>query len=323
MCKRKFRRFRGHLVNTILVIILNWNDSRRTLRLVRQFRELENDSDILVIDNCSTDEERGIIESLSQEHGFFSFYDAYECMKSQQKAGRLLLLEDNLGYAKGNNIGLKIALENNYRYALVSNSDISLGSQTVGTLINCIRSMPNTAAVGPKIVTPSGSLNYPMRIPGYYEYIFRPMLFPLFRFFERMSKAQQKGRLPRKYWISGSFILLDLHKVSEVGFFDERTFLYMEEPILAEKLRRRNLVMRYCDEVTVIHECGSSTKKLGKNEKIQQIRFASEEFYLKEYRNFGKVRMSIAKLSRLLYWHFWSPIIVRIGNSLWNREASL
>jgi len=305
-----------------LALILNWNDSLRTVNLVRQLVTLKYDCDILVIDNCSCSREREILESLQTEYGASSFSNSEECERSPNVALRILLLPENLGYAKANNIGLRIAMNNNYKYALISNSDISLESEVLSSLIRCIETSSNIAVVGPKVVTPSGIINRPRRIPDAYEFILRPMFYPLVRIVERFVGVDSHFRLPNLYWVSGSFMLMSIGMVSSVGFFDENTFLYMEEPILAERLKGKDFIMKYCDEVSVKHEFGVSTKKLDKASKILRIQIASEDYFLENYRNYGKILITIVRISRFMYFRTWSPIIMWFNSILFKHKSN-
>ena len=304
-----------------LALILNWNDSLRTVNLVRQLVALKYDCDVLVIDNCSCSREREILESLKTEYGAHTFSNSEDCESSSNAGLRLLLLPENLGYAKGNNIGLRIAMKNNYKYALISNSDISLESEVLSSLIRCIETSSNVAVVGPKVVTPTGIINCPRRIPDAYEFIVRPMLYPLVRIVERITRVDSYLRLPSLYWVSGSFMLMSIEKVSEVGFFDENTFLYMEEPILAERLKGKDFSMKYCDEVSVNHEFGASTKKLDKASRTSEIQIASEDYFLTNYRRYGKVLITIVRISRFMYSRIWSPIIMWIKSIFFKHNS--
>jgi hypothetical protein len=306
-----------------IVLILNWNDSLRTVNLVRQLVNLEYDCDILVIDNFSCSREREILKSLQIEYKAPILHSAEECERSPIVTVRILLLPENFGYAKGNNIGLKIAMKSNYKYALVSNSDISLESEVLSSLIRCMETSSNVAVVGPKVVTPSGIVNCPRRIPGAYESIVRPMFYPFVRIVERIIRTDSRPRIPSLCWVSGSFMLMSIEKVSRVGFFDENTFLYMEEPILAERLKGQDLAMKYCDEVSVNHEFGASTRKLDNPSETLRIQIVSEDYFLTNYRNFGKFLIATVRVSRFLYFGVWSPIIMWSRSRFFKRKRNV
>jgi len=75
-------------------------------------------------------------------------------------------------------------------------------------------------------------------------------------------KAKGCGRIKYPYRVMWGFMLVDLEVMEEVSWFDENTFFYAEERILAEKLLKQGYRMAYTDSVYVRHVHGSPTKKI-------------------------------------------------------------
>ena len=86
----------------------------------------------------------------------------------------------------------------------------------------------------------------------------------------------------------GCCMLLKNKAMKAVDCKDERTFLYGEEDILAERMMPKGYVSYYDSEVSVTHKESSSMKRMSKNRKMFQIRESkkSRELYLKEYRHY-------------------------------------
>ena len=93
-------------------------------------------------------------------------------------------------------------------------------------------------------------------------------------------------------------------------------------PILAERLKGKDFIMKYCDEVSVKHEFGVSTKKLDKASKILRIQIASEDYFLENYRNYGKILITIVRISRFMYFRTWSPIIMWFNSILFKHKSN-
>ena len=83
---------------------------------------------------------------------------------------------------------------------------------------------------------------------------------------------------------------------------DERTFLYGEEDILAERMMPKGYVSYYDPEVGVTHKESSSMKRMTKNRKIFQIKESkkSRDLYLKEYRHYPAVARWLCNATRSL-----------------------
>lgn len=88
----------------IAVVVLNWNGSEDTLECLRSLRAQDRGTHIIVVDNASTDDSVARIEASSL-------------------ADDLIVAEQNLGYAGGNNLGLRRALEEGFERIGVLNND--------------------------------------------------------------------------------------------------------------------------------------------------------------------------------------------------------
>ncbi|MBK6903850.1 MAG: glycosyltransferase family 2 protein [Saprospirales bacterium] len=63
----------------------------------------------------------------------------------------LILNQKNLGYAGGNNVGIKIAIKNGADFIFIVNPDIRLENNTIPMLVEWMESNPRLASVGPRI----------------------------------------------------------------------------------------------------------------------------------------------------------------------------
>lgn len=82
-------------------------------------------------------------------------------------------------------------------------------------------------------------------------------------------------------------MLLDLEKAKAVSDLDEHTFLYCEEMIFAEKLRKKNWTCACASDHRVIHDHSKTVRSaLGKWKQLK-AQNRSYRYYLKEYRDFG------------------------------------
>ena len=77
-------------------------------------------------------------------------------------------------------------------------------------------------------------------------------------------------------------MLVDACSFMEVGMFDEETFLYYEEPILAERLLKIKKRMYFASDVEIVHFEGGSTKR---NKKRDKIEMDSCVYYMKQYKH--------------------------------------
>ena len=92
----------------IVVVILNYKTYEMTLKLIKNIERIKGNEkvDIVVVDNASPNESADILRTESNDSHRFA----------------LLKNDINSGYAAGNNVGIKYAVENGAEYILVSNN---------------------------------------------------------------------------------------------------------------------------------------------------------------------------------------------------------
>ncbi|QAA32020.1 glycosyltransferase family 2 protein [Clostridium manihotivorum] len=117
----------------VFIVILNFNSYTETLRCLESV--LDNDYSnyqVVVVDNNSTDASKEILDNHSDKF-------------------KLLTNSTNLGYANGNNVGIKYALENNADYVCILNNDVEVEKNFLSELINYMNVNENVGIAGPCI----------------------------------------------------------------------------------------------------------------------------------------------------------------------------
>jgi GT2 family glycosyltransferase len=164
----------------------------------------------------------------------------------------------NLGFGAAHNIAMKASLgESNYH--LVLNPDVYFGGGVLERLLDYVRARPDIGVVMPKILNPDGSIQHLCkRLPAPSDLIIR-------RFLPRVLKPLVGDRLARYEFrdqdynsvlsvpvLSGCFMMLNCAALSEVGVFDERYFMYMEDVDLCRRMHQRYETI-YFPEVAIYH----------------------------------------------------------------------
>jgi len=196
---------------------------------------------------------------------------------------------ENLGYAKGNNLGAQVAAKvYQDAYYLFSNNDLAFpeGFQ-LEALMKPFQDNPKVAVVGPKVMTPEGEQQSPRIAPKRYNRLFRyywDLVLPKgHKMGEKVSDIDTKAHTGICDWVPGSFMLVDAGKFHEVGMFDPYTFLFYEEVILAARLQKMGYQMYYTDGVTILHAHGETVKSVLSAIRSIDISFKSTIYYFKRY----------------------------------------
>ncbi|MBK8904974.1 MAG: glycosyltransferase family 2 protein [Anaerolineaceae bacterium] len=218
----------------ILIILINWRQPQITVECVHSLQKMDYpNKQYLIVDNGSGD---GSLNIFRQELPFV----------------KVLALEDNFGFAKGANAGLRYAIEEKYQFALLINND---AFPKVDMLTKLLGSMePDTALLSPKIyfdaepdlVWFAGGQQHPtlleVRNRGLGE-VDGP-------------KWQQSQDVD---YLLGTCLLINLALVSQIGFFDERYFMYYEDLDLSLRCRLAGFRLRLVTEAHLYHRVATSS----------------------------------------------------------------
>ena len=262
-------------------VILNYKTPKSVIQLLRDIEKQpwSKDVKIYIVDNASNDGSVEIIENTK------TVLDV-----------DLITSDRNLGYAKGNNLGIRKAFSEGYDTVLLSNSDISIPYQKtfLQTIFNLYEKDKNIAIIAPQIVNNNGIPQNPFRkmrfsryevlkmklffLTGFYRlyYILRMNIFygPITMVAKLKAKRQIENRSESSisnsgfiYAPHGSFMVFTPCYFAAFDGLDEGTFLYCEEFILAENLYRQNLKCWYENTIRVYHGESESLNSISKNHK--------------------------------------------------------
>ncbi len=136
------------------IIIVNWN-VRDLLRECLQSIEAGRDGlslEIIVVDSASSDDSAAMIQS-------------------EFPSVRLIACTENVGFPRGNNIGLREARGD---YLLLLNPDTVVLGDALEVLVSYLQANPDVGAVGPQLLNPDGSVQssrrrFPTAATGFFE----------------------------------------------------------------------------------------------------------------------------------------------------------
>jgi GT2 family glycosyltransferase len=189
----------------------------------------------------------------------------------------------NLGFAKGNNAGIRVTTG---EYVLILNPDTIIRSRALDKLIRYADQHPDAGAFGCRILNPDGSLQISARPQPTVlrEFLSAAGLRWLGRFSSRFLadvyvdcdfKAEREID-----WHSGCCVLVRGDLLKRLDGFDERFFYHFEETDLCLRVRKSGASIRFYPDAEVTHLGGQSVGRF-------PIRFALET-YRSRYRYFYK-----------------------------------
>lgn len=251
------------------VVILNYN--------VRYFLELcvlsvqsaleSLDGEIIVVDNNSSDD---------------------SCAMMQQRFPDIKLIrnKENLGFPKGNNLGVAQATG---KYICILNPDTVVAEDTFTKVLAFAERQEDLGIVGVKLIDGTGNFlpeskrGIPTPFVAFTKmmglYKIRPKLDMFGKYYAQQLSEDETGKVDI---LVGAFMLMGRELYQELGGFDENCFMYSDDIDLSYRALQKGKSNYYFDQTTVLHYKGESTIKDGVY--MKRFQEAMNFFYKKHFR---------------------------------------
>ena len=148
-------------------------------------------------------------------------------------------------------------------WLIVANPDVQWGPGSIDALLEAAARWPHAGALGPLIRDPDGSV-YPSarHLPSLVRGGMHAVVGPFWKRNPWTAAYRQERLEPSERpvgWLSGSCLLLRRSAFDQVGGFDERYFMYMEDVDLGDRLGEAGWLNVYVPSAEVLHHKGHST----------------------------------------------------------------
>jgi hypothetical protein len=297
----------------VYIIILNWNGWKDTIECIDSLIQQEYlNYKIILIDNCSTDD--SIIKIHEWAEGKITSQSLYNKFpKREVKVNILKLTEseidkqtlndentkivliqskENLGFAKGSNIGIKYALNNNADYVFLLNNDTYVFRKSLTELIDFLEKNDNYIASTSQIRYYNNDTIWHCggNITWYYSLKY---MFPD----ENINHIPDEGYNDISF-VSGCAMMIPTKKLRSFGLLTDKFFFGEEDFEFALRAKKQNLKMACIYSSIILHQVSSSIKKvLGDNFSIN----SAFHYYLCRFIN-------VKNNSTRMFWFCWSLI---------------
>jgi hypothetical protein len=225
-------------------VVVTWNAKEYVSECLQSIREsYQAPAEIIVVDNASHD---GTPERV---RGNFP-----ECCLVENGA--------NLGFAKGNNVGIELAKG---KYLFLVNSDVKILPGCVENLLKFMDSNSDVALAGPQMLGADGSIRRStMRFPTLWNSLCRALaldsIFPRSSVFAGYLMGDFDHRKSRYVEIlNGWFWVVRREALQHVGVLDERFFMYGEDMDWCYRFRKARWLNAFCAESAAVHYGGASS----------------------------------------------------------------
>ncbi len=184
---------------------------------------------------------------------------------AQQFGAIYIHLPDNPGFGAAHNVAIQDALKKGVAYHLVLNPDVYFSADVVPTLLDYMEQHQAVGLVAPGVYYSDGRQQHLCKLlprPG--DLLMRRFCPALYRSSGRLAlyelHASGYDKIMDVPVLSGCFMLIRAAVLDEIGGFDQRFFMYLEDVDLS---RRIGQVARtvYFPHVTIIHDYGKGSYK--------------------------------------------------------------
>lgn len=244
----------------ISIIILSYNTSKLLENcLASIYQTVKNVGyEIIVVDNASQDDSVRMVE------------DKFTQVK-------LIINRENYGFGKANNQGAKIARG---RYLMFLNSDTLVHSQAIKKMVEFIQREAKTGVFGYKLLNADGS---DQASTGSFPDLktTAEMLFGG-HFIKYSGVMKTYVKTMKVDWVMGSAMVVRKGVFDEVGGFDEKIFMYIDEVELCYRIKKAGYDVMFYPLAKITH-LGRGSSTSGKKAPILNIYRGLIYFYQKHY----------------------------------------
>ncbi|MFX0116833.1 MAG: glycosyltransferase family 2 protein [Candidatus Hodarchaeota archaeon] len=225
-----------------VMIIVNWNGLEDTKTCVNSALNLSYPNrQIIVVDNGSTIDETKTLKEL--------YKDRIHALRT----------EENNGYSAGINLGIRYVLNNipDTKYFLIANNDVVFEQESLKKIIAFMETHPSIGIAASKILLMKGDVVFSVgqkwdlrtgfvRNVGYGE--------------RNKSESTEPFEID---CVPGAAFIVKRKVIEKIGLFDEKYFLYFEEPDYCLRARRKGYKTYLVPESIVYHKPATSIRKVG------------------------------------------------------------
>ena len=233
----------------VTVVIVNYKTPALTRRaLLALYNSSVQPAEVILVDNNSQD-------------------NTIEIVKQEFPQVKLIVNQDNLGFAKANNQAIRQFSTQPYIWLL--KSDTETGKKSLEELFDFMTTHPKVGALGPQLVYPTRAWQ---SVGGYFPSISNVFMYliPFTVFLPKFIRRKLKSlvifpqALPKESreieYVTGAALLLRKEALDKVGLLSEEYFMYFEETDLCLRLKRAGWEVKVVDTDPVMHVYGGSFK---------------------------------------------------------------
>lgn len=316
------------------VIILSWNtkallkqclDSLISSNIIRinsnkNSFKFEN-YEIIVVDNGSSD---GSVEMINEEWLMVKRKKS-SAISHQPLVIKLIANQTNLGFAKGNNQGIKVAKGD---LIMLLNSDTIVHPGAIEKLANSFRGRVTPCqAVSPMLILPNGKpqIDYYMKFPNlwqiflYHNPIIRPLALRIPFIRNKIVSSQLshlRGVLPKSFEVDqlpGAALMASKKMWNKVGLLDENYHFLYEDVDWCFRAKKQGFKLVVIPQAKITHIGGASWKQKLKEDSFEFYKQYFTSMLLFVEKHYGQRKKLIFRVALIKNWILSSLLMLPVA----------
>ena len=272
----------------VSIVIVNYNTKDFLISCLSSIKKNISNTlsyEVIVVDNNSSDDS----------------VDSVKKMNNQPDGLKIIVNEENFGFSKANNIGLK---KTNGRYVLFLNADTLIKNNVIGRMFDFMESKKDVGAATCILRMPNGKIDdathrgFPTPWNAFTHFSGLSNIFPKSMFFNGYNLGwKNMDSVHEIEALAGAFMFVRKEAGDDAGWWDEDYFFYGEDVDFCYMLKQKGWKIYFLPDIEITHFKGVSG---GIKKESQHLTKATEEtklavtnsrfnamkiFYKKHYEN--------------------------------------
>lgn len=286
-------------LKSLAIILLNYNGSSDTIECIESLdNTITNyEYDMYIIDNASRKEEVDILKKYISSREKFGIYSGDIFERNKVKGNLLILSNDNVGFAGGNNKVIK-AIYEDYAYVLLLNNDTVVQTDFLEKMLSLLNEDPTIGFAS-------------CRINNYYD---RKLLWNCggklrpwgLRKYYSEEELKRMPKVIDAEFITGCALFIRSSVIKKYGALSDNFFHGEEDFNFCWRMKKNHIKGKCINETLVYHKVSATSKKDG----MQPGKMAG--YYAYRIVDMKQFYSSIT-------WHIWRKGLTQILKIRWKK----
>jgi len=264
-----------HLSTKVGIVIVTYNSQNDITRLFESIiNQRYRNFIVYIVDNNSNDRTLSIIKTYQSKTSI--------CIISSKA---------NNGFAKGNNIGIKRAMDEGCDYVFILNPDMQLGNKCVDVLIDRINSDEKIGAIGP-VVLSGYEIGDVIQSYGFRANFYTQKKTLLLTGKKLTNEIQSEIYVD---YVLGGAMMMRCSMLKITGLFEEDYFMYNDELDIAYRIKNAGYKTLCVRDAIVRHYHNTEKKNKRGYNLMYYYMMRNKYLYFKKYRLYTNLFFSLIK----------------------------